>query len=150
MNTKFTPQSGTRRSRQREVILHELCQLTSHPTVDELFLLVRGRLPRISLATVYRNLELLAERGVIAKLELAGHPRRFDGRATRHTHIRCHNCGAVADLDIQPRETPLAEVQEHTDYRVTGQRIEFVGNCPQCQRSENDQVHILSRQNKGD
>jgi len=123
---------GPRRSRQRDVILYELRELTSHPTVDELFLIVRERLPRISLATVYRNLDLLAEQGAIARLELAGHQRRFDGRTARHTHIRCLNCGAVADVDIQPRETPLDEVQARTAYHVTDQHIEFVGRCPQC------------------
>ena len=136
MNTVRSHHLIPRHSRQRDVILHELCQLTSHPTVDELFLLVRERLPRISLATVYRNLELLADQGVIAKLELAGHPRRFDGRAARHAHIRCLNCGAVADVDIEPRETPLAEVQERTDYHVTDQHTEFVGKCPRCQDSD--------------
>jgi Fur family ferric uptake transcriptional regulator len=126
-------QAGPRRSQQREIILQELCKLTSHPTVDELFLIVRERLPRISLATVYRNLELLAEQGVILKLELAGHQRRFDGWAEPHTHIRCLKCDAVADVPVTPRETPLSEVQEQTDYHVTGQHIEFVGECPLCQ-----------------
>ncbi|MBU0607574.1 MAG: transcriptional repressor [Armatimonadetes bacterium] len=124
-----------RHTHQREIILEELCKLDSHPTVDDLFLIVRKRLPHIGLATVYRNLELLAEQGVIQKLELAGHPRRFDGWAQWHTHIRCLNCGAVADVDIEPRRTPLEEVQEHTDYRVTDQHIEFVGECPRCQKS---------------
>ncbi|MCE5239867.1 transcriptional repressor [bacterium] len=122
-----------RHSRQRDIVLEELCKLTSHPTVDELFLIVRERLPRISLATVYRNLELLAEQGVILKLELAGHQRRFDGWAAPHAHIRCEACGAVADVDVEPAQTPLGEVQQHTDYLVTGQHTEFAGQCPRCQ-----------------
>jgi len=122
-----------RHSHQRDIILDELRQLTSHPTVDELFLIVRERLPHISLATVYRNLELLAEQGVILKLELAGQQRRFDGWAAPHTHIRCEVCGAVADVDLEPAQTPLEEVQQHTDYLVTGQHTEFVGQCPRCQ-----------------
>ncbi len=122
-----------RHSLQRDIILQELCKLTSHPTVDELFLIVRERLPHISLATVYRNLELLAEQGVILKLELAGHQRRFDGWAEPHAHIRCEACGAVADVACEPAQTPLDEVQQHTDYLVTGQHTEFVGQCPRCQ-----------------
>ena len=132
LSTNHT-QAALRRSRQREIILEELRKLTSHPTVDELFLIVRERLPRISLATVYRNLELLAEQGAVLKLELAGHQRRFDGWAAPHAHIRCEACGAVADVDVEPAQTPLAEVQKRTAYRVTGQHIEFVGECPQCQ-----------------
>ncbi len=136
MNKDTSNHQTHRHTQQREVILEELCKLESHPTVDELFLIVRERQPRISLATVYRNLELLAEQGVVQKLELAGHQRRFDGWAERHTHIRCLNCGAVADVAIEPRRTPLQEVQERTDYRVTDQHIEFVGQCPECQESD--------------
>lgn len=127
-----------RHSHQRDVILEELRAAPTHPTADELYQRVRQRLPQVSLATVYRNLELLAEEGQIQKLELSGQQRRFDGEAAGHTHIRCLSCGAVADLDIEPARTPLAEVRACTDYDVTGQRIEFTGRCPKCCRSSRD------------
>jgi Fur family ferric uptake transcriptional regulator len=121
-----------RRSHQREVILAELAKLRTHPTADELCQIVRRRLPRVSLATVYRNLEVLAEQGLIARLELSGQQWRFDGRKDPHSHIRCVTCGAVADLDLTPTPTPLPEVQRHTDYAVAGQHTEFAGLCPAC------------------
>ncbi|MGE5577510.1 MAG: Fur family transcriptional regulator, partial [Syntrophothermus sp.] len=52
-------------TRQRQIILEELKNVTTHPTADEVYEMVRRRLPRISLGTVYRNLELLAEEGII-------------------------------------------------------------------------------------
>ncbi len=62
----------TRMTRQRMVILEELKKVRTHPTADELYAMVRARLPRISLGTVYRNLDFLAETGEILKLEAAG------------------------------------------------------------------------------
>ena len=64
---------------QRQTICEELCKLTSHPTADELYDIVKKRMPQISLGTVYRNLEQLAECGVILKLETAGRQKRFAG-----------------------------------------------------------------------
>ena len=83
---------------QRQTICEELCKLTSHPTADELYDIVKKRMPQISLGTVYRNLEQLAECGVILKLETAGRQKRFDGNPAPHHHIRCKVCGAVRDL----------------------------------------------------
>ena len=72
-------QPQTRMTRQRAVILEELRKVKTHPTADELYSIVRERLPRISLGTVYRNLDFLTESKEILKLESAGSIRRFDG-----------------------------------------------------------------------
>jgi len=76
-------------TRQRRVILEELQRTKSHPTADELYRKVRRRLPRISLGTVYRNLELLSRSGLIRKLEIGGGKMRFDGIVEPHYHIHC-------------------------------------------------------------
>lgn len=123
---------STRTTRQRQVILDQLCALSTHPTADELYHLVRQELPHISLGTVYRNLELLSDQGLIQCLELSGHQRRYDGNTAPHSHIRCTVCDRVADLPIAPPQAPLAEAQRHTDFLVTGLKTEFVGLCPSC------------------
>ena len=69
-----------RMTRQRKVILEIMKNVTSHPTADQVHQMVRKTLPHVSLATVYRNLEILSEHGMIQKLELAGAQRRFDGK----------------------------------------------------------------------
>ena len=79
-------QTQTRMARQRAVILEELRKLKSHPTADELYSIVRERLPRISLGTVYRNLDFLADSGEIRRLEAAGSTKRFDGDISNHQH----------------------------------------------------------------
>jgi superoxide reductase len=129
---KLEHSTGHRHTRQRETILRELGALDTHPTADELHQIVRETMPQISLATVYRNLELLAAQGVIQKLELPGRQRRFDARAALHAHIRCLGCDCVADVDVPVGATPLDEVQKATRYRVLRQRVEFEGLCPDC------------------
>jgi Fur family ferric uptake transcriptional regulator len=121
-----------RMTRQRRVILEELRRRHWHPTADELHRRVRRRLPRISLATVYRNLELLSERGVIRRLDAAGEPRRYDPVADHDCHVRCERCGRVDDLDCQPPGLDLGAFAGRTGYRITGHRFELVGLCPRC------------------
>ena len=95
---KMTETKFQRNTPQRRVILEELQKTSSHPTAAELYAKVRRRLPRISLGTVYRNLDLLAEMGKIQKLDLAGGETRFDGNPEPHCHMRCVRCGRVDDL----------------------------------------------------
>jgi Fur family ferric uptake transcriptional regulator len=118
------------------VILEELKKVTSHPTADEVYEMVRQVLPHISLGTVYRNLEILSETGVIQKLEMAGTQKRFDGNAMNHYHIRCMGCGRVDDLPMEP----IQEVENYArgvgGYKILGYRIEFVGLCPECLKEQ--------------
>ena len=88
----------TRVTRQRTVILEELRKLTCHPTADELCDIVRRRLPHISLGTVYRNLDHLAEEGIVLRLDMAGKSKRYDGNIQPHQHVCCIYCGRVADV----------------------------------------------------
>ncbi|MBG0775417.1 MAG: transcriptional repressor [Desulfovibrionaceae bacterium] len=124
-------QSAKRMTIQRRVILEELRKVTSHPTADEVYEMVRRRLPRVSLGTVYRNLDLLAESGEILKLERAGAQMRFDGNAEDHYHVRCVRCGRVADVHakVQPPRILDCNVDGFT---ITGSSLEFFGVCDYC------------------
>ena len=114
------------------VILEELKKVKTHPCAEELFEIVRKRLPRISLGTVYRNLELLSELGEIRKLEQSGTIRRFDGTIENHYHIRCTRCGRIEDASIPPLKRIEKKVNAQTDYQITGHRLDFLGICPEC------------------
>ena len=124
-----------RMTRQRQVILKELRKVNSHPTADEIYEMVRQRLPRVSLGTVYRNLDMLCECGTIQKLELAGTQRRFDGNVENHYHIRCIRCDRVEDAPIEPVTTLEDTLRKRMgDYEIIGHRLEFTGICPQCRQ----------------
>ena len=125
-----------RQTRQRRFTLDALRTAKSHPTADQLYALLRSRLPHISLATVYRNLEFLAAQKLIRKLDLPGSQMRFDGNATDHHHIRCGRCGRVDDLSGALPCCVEEAFQGATDFRITGHRVDITGICPDCQRQE--------------
>ena len=119
-------------TRQRRVILEELKKIETHPTADEVYERARQRLPRISLGTVYRNLEVLSECGLIQKLEVGGTQKRFDGTVGNHHHIRCVRCGSLEDVWLEPLIAIENTLRSRCDYEIIGTRLEFMGVCPQC------------------
>jgi len=121
-----------RNTRQREVILEELRRLTSHPTATGLYEIVRRRLPKVSLGTVYRNLELMARMGIVQKLEYSGNEARFDGNPDRHDHVRCIRCGRVDDIGAESLKLSDVDHGDCNGYEILGHRLELLGICPQC------------------
>jgi Fur family ferric uptake transcriptional regulator len=117
---------------QRQIILEELGKVTSHPTANEVYDMVRKRLPRIGLGTVYRNLELMADSGIILKLEVGGTQKRFDATVEPHYHVRCSKCGRVDDIDIDVQEHINAKATAASNYLILGHHIEFTGFCHDC------------------
>ncbi|MGC8604381.1 MAG: Fur family transcriptional regulator [Desulfomonilaceae bacterium] len=119
---------------QRQVILEELAKMKSHPTANDIYEVVRKRLPKISLGTVYRNLELLSSAGFIQKLEIVGAQKRFDDVVNNHYHIRCVECGKIDDL-IMPTISSINDIANNvSDYKILWHRLEFAGVCPECLR----------------
>jgi len=116
---------------QRQIIFEELEKVTSHPTANDVYDMVRKRLPHIGLGTIYRNLELMAESGMICKLELSGNQKRFDATTIPHYHVRCAACDRIEDVHISP--PPLNTLAaEASGYQITGHNIEFIGYCRNC------------------
>ena len=129
-------EKNLRMTRQRKVILEELRKLNTHPSADQIYEVVRHRLPRISLGTVYRNLEVLSELGEIQKLELSGLLKRFDWNTKKHYHIRCVRCSRVDDAPIAPLNQLDNELYGATVFEIIGHNLEFTGLCPECSRKE--------------
>lgn len=120
---------------QRQIILEELASVTSHPTANEVYDMVRRKLPRIGLGTVYRNLELMAESGIILKLEVGGTQKRFDATTDPHYHIRCMSCGKVDDINVSVQHEINMRAAEVSSYSILSHHIEFTGICKDCQKS---------------
>jgi len=125
---------NTRMTRQRKVILEELLKQNSHPSADEIYQIVRRRMPRISLGTVYRNLEVLASMGKIQKLELSGALKRYDWNTNKHYHIRCLHCDRVDDAPIAPLNQLENDLYGATVFEIIGHNLEFTGLCPDCSK----------------
>lgn len=118
-----------KRSKQREKVLDIVRSTKTHPTADWVFHEVRKELPNISLATVYRNLNLLAESGEISEVICDGQ-LRFDANKEEHFHFICKSCKGIFDID-EARVTPDFKLPR--GYVVQDLRIDFYGTCPTCQ-----------------
>ncbi len=134
------PSPMIRLTTQRQIILEELAKVKTHPTASELYDMVRKRLPRIGLGTVYRNLELMAENGMILKLEVGGTQKRFDATTDNHYHIRCSTCGKVDDIDIPVVDDLVQQAADNSSYRILGHHVEFTGLCGQCQQKRPEEL----------
>ena len=117
---------------QRQVILEELKKVKSHPTVKEIYEMVRKKLPRIGLGTVYQNLDILAKLGMISKLEVDGEQKRFDGDMTPHYHIRCNICKRVDDIFIKMDRKLEKSAASCYDYKILDHHVQFSGICSKC------------------
>lgn len=120
---------------QRKKIMEIVREGNTHPSADEVYTRVRSFLPRISLGTVYRNLEVLSEMGKIQKLELSGSLKRFDWNPKKHYHIRCVRCDRVDDAPLAPLNQLEDELYEATVFQIIGHNLEFTGLCPECTKN---------------
>ena len=128
------PTHNLRMTRQRRLILDVLDGNRSHPTASEVYDAVRRQLPHISLGTVYRNLEVLSDAGLIHKLEVGGGQRRYDSDTAGHCHVRCTACGRIEDVDCEELHDVARAVEAASRFDVRGHRIEVVGLCPKCRK----------------
>ncbi len=122
-----------RNTRQRQVILEQLQEHRNHPGADLIYAEVRKILPKISLGTVYRNLEMLSENGTILKLEFGSGQKRFDPNTHPHIHFRCIGCGSVEDLPFEPDLPSLdSKIPWVAERKITSVNLEYTGYCPDC------------------
>lgn len=121
-------------SRQRASIKEYLSKTDKHPTADTVYMHVRKEYPNISLGTVYRNLNLLADMGEALKITTPNGGDRFDGNTNPHYHVLCNCCGNVYDLEL-PQEH-IEEINyladHHYDGKIESHSIIFNGICPHC------------------
>lgn len=123
-------------SKQREAIKNFLVTRYDHPTAETVYLNIRREFPNISLGTVYRNLNLLAEIGEIQKLSPGIGPDRFDGNPAPHYHFICRHCGCVMDLTVSGLDHINILAGQDFDGEIEGHITYFYGSCPSCKASE--------------
>jgi Fur family peroxide stress response transcriptional regulator len=105
----------------------------NHPSAEMIYQRIREEYPDISLGTVYRNLALLAEDGLIRKIGVPDAADRFDRTTDLHYHIFCTRCGAFADVHIDYDHTLDRKVALASDFAVASHSLVFTGLCHHCQ-----------------
>ena len=129
-----------RMTHQRQVILEEVMKDGGHPTADEIYERVRKQLPRISMGTVYRNLDILVSSGFISRIEPGLPQMRFDGKTREHYHITCIRCGKIENAPIEPFGDTLNTLEHAlgrlTKFGIFGHKLEFMGLCKECMEKE--------------
>jgi len=124
--------TGKRLTRARRLILDVVRASEAHPSAAMIYRDVRRRLPRVSLATVYRNLRMLAAEGLLTeRADTAG--MRFDGNTADHDHFTCVTCGRIYDVPAAGAHLAVAPVLP-AGFDVLSRRTEFYGRCGRCQR----------------
>jgi Fur family peroxide stress response transcriptional regulator len=119
-------------SRQRERILELLRSTDSHPTALWLYDRLRGEFPDLSIGTIYRNLRILTEQGLINKIDFGSTFDRFDANTSPHYHFICEQCGTIADLPIPINNELNQWVTKVSRHNARSHRIEFFGICESC------------------
>lgn len=121
-------------SRQRESIKLYLDLHRTHPTAETVYLDIKKEYPNISLGTVYRNLNLLADMGEILRISPDNGPDRYDGNANPHYHFVCTECGKVLDIEMNSQIQLNKIAAEHFDGKIISHVTHFFGLCPKCSK----------------
>lgn len=125
---------GAQLTAQRVAVFNYLSSVDHHPTAEEVFFSVKRKLPRISLATVYKNLEALVSCGAVSKLSYGDASARYDIRTDHHYHTRCLKCGKVWDLDAVQGPASLKHIKPQAGFEVKDYRLELLGYCRGCRK----------------
>ncbi len=130
---------ASRNTMQRNLVLQTVRMLHHHPTAEEIYREAVQKYPNISKGTVYRNLNFLADRGDIVKVEVPGGADRFDFNLAKHYHVRCRRCGNVYDIEIPSLDSIMDMVHETHGVQLERIHIMFTGICQNCREEHRPQ-----------
>ena len=122
-------------SKQRELILDTLKENVVHPTAEYLWEKVKEKDSKISLATLYRNLNQLSENGIIKKIEVLETSSHFDHNTFGHYHFICSECNRVFDIAAEVAPDLVVKTENSTGFTVHNHDIIFSGICKDCKNN---------------
>lgn len=117
-------------SHQREKIYQVVAASQRHPTAEMVYQQLKPEMPRLSLATVYRNLHQMAKEGRLTELD--GSVARFDATVNPHNHFHCRECGVMLDMKELPYDEVLDRLAAQHGWAAERHTLVFTGICPQC------------------
>lgn len=118
---------------QQTAVLQAVMSLANHPTADQVYDYIHGINPGLGRATVYRNLNKLAENGQLVKIRMFDSADRYDHTLRPHYHFLCENCGEFWDLDIPYMEHINTQYKNWGGRIINNHQIVFDGLCQVCQ-----------------
>lgn len=128
--------SGVRITPQRHAILEYLINSMAHPTADEIYKALEGKFPNMSVATIYNNLRVFKDVGLVKELTYGDSSSRFDFTTHDHYHAICESCGKIVDFQY-PGLDEVEQFASHvTGFKVSHHRLEVYGLCPDCAKKE--------------
>lgn len=132
--TDMLREKGFKVTPQRLAVYRTLAESKEHPSAEMIYTHLKETFPTMSLATVYKTVDMLVEIGLVQKLNVGEDSFRYDAWTEEHSHIRCTSCGRVDDL-VELDASPLIDAASiGTDYQITGQQFYFYGICKDCQK----------------
>ena len=134
MTAEKLRQRGYRATPQRLAIYDALCNAGDHPTVEQVHEHARKRDPTISLATVYKTLQVFTEIGLAREMGFRNESTRYDPKVDFHINVVCNNCGMVEDLNVEMLEEIPSIISRRIDFEVQGQSFEVFGLCSRCRK----------------
>ena len=123
---------GLRMTDQRRAVFDALMGKRDHPTAVEVFMRVKGKMPSISLATVYNCLETLTGCGLVKSVNHDREPSRYCPNLNEHAHFFCTSCGSVMDVPLRSKQTPQDIWDMPADVLIEQSEVAFRGLCPKC------------------
>lgn len=140
---KLLRENGIRITPQREAIIKYLIHLDGHPTVEEIYQGVSKELGGMSLATVYNNLKVLVDAGLVDEMKFNGITSRYDYNHHLHYHAVCVECGEIYDFNYDDVSPIMEAAAQQTGFDVYHLRIEAHGLCPHCKGKINESDSVV-------
>ncbi|MDR0270918.1 Fur family transcriptional regulator [Paenibacillus sp.] len=124
--------NGVRITPQRHAILAYLMDSMSHPTAEEIYRALEPKFPSMSVATVYNNLKMLIEAGMVHELTYGDNSSRFDANVSEHFHVICQKCGKIEDFSYPSLQDVEHTAEKSTGFQIQSLRMELYGICSGC------------------
>lgn len=129
-------ETGVRITPQRRAVLKFMIEADNHPTADDIYKALSPEHPGMSVATIYNNLKLLKNTGLVKELTYGDASSRFDFNSEKHYHIICSSCGKITDFHYSGLEELERLAANNTNYSISHHRLELYGLCKECKQAE--------------
>ena len=131
-NAALLREHGVQVTAQRLAVMRAVTE-QPHSTASAIDAAVRDEIGAVSLQAVYDSLSLLAERGIIRRIQPAGSPARYEGRVgDNHHHLICRDCGQMVDVDCAVGAAPCLTAADASGYEIDEAEVIYWGRCPGC------------------